>query len=123
MPSAYTIHLAPSLCQSGLPHAGYAKSSTEPQATIIIPIHLRFRAFLWSIRHEHDLALLQEPTCAGDEPEKRTEILNRLFHGGMDMSKPTWIEPPFTADYVSAPHSREREQAPPALSPQRATSQ
>ncbi|CAL5218930.1 g678 [Coccomyxa viridis] len=35
----------------------------------------------------------------GDEPEKRTEILNRLFHGGMDMSKPTWIEPPFTADY------------------------
>ena len=114
MPSACTIHLAPSLCQSGLPHAGYAKSSTEPQATTLTPIQLRFYAFLWSIRHEHDLALLQEPSCAGDEPEKRTEILNRLFHGGMDMSKPTWIEPPFTADYVSIPHSREWEQAPPA---------
>lgn len=38
--------------------------------------------------------------CAGDEPEKRIEILNKLFHGGMDMSKPTFIEPPFTVDYV-----------------------
>ncbi len=50
----------------------------------------------------HDPACLRGPSRAGDEPEKRTEILNRLFHGGMDMSKPTWIEPPFTADYVSA---------------------
>ena len=45
---------------------------------------------------------LRWPSYAGDEPERRTEILNRLFHGGMDMSKPTWIEPPFTADYVRA---------------------
>ena len=49
-----------------------------------------------------DPACLRGLSRAGDEPEKRTEILNRLFHGGMDMSKPTWIEPPFTADYVSA---------------------
>lgn len=55
-----------------------------------------------------DLALPR----AGDEPEKRTEILNRLFHGGMDMSKPTWIEPPFTADYVSASLPRKLEQDP-----------
>jgi hypothetical protein len=41
--------------------------------------------------------------CAGDEPEKRIEILNRLFHGGMDMRKPTFIEPPFTVDYVRLP--------------------
>ena len=39
----------------------------------------------------------------GDEPEKRVEILNRMFHGGMDMSKPTFIEPPFTVDYVRFP--------------------
>ena len=39
----------------------------------------------------------------GDEPEKRVEILNRMFHGGMDMSKPTFIEPPFTVDYVRIP--------------------
>ncbi len=36
----------------------------------------------------------------GDEVTKRHEILNRLFQGKMDMSKPTFIEPPFTADYV-----------------------
>jgi len=38
--------------------------------------------------------------CTGDELEKRHEILNRLFHGNMDMEKPAFIEPPFTADYV-----------------------
>lgn len=28
--------------------------------------------------------------------------MNRLFHGGMDMSRPIFIEPPFTVDYVSS---------------------
>lgn len=36
----------------------------------------------------------------GDELEKRHEILNRLFHGNMDMTKPAFIEPPLTVDYV-----------------------
>ncbi|CAL8469943.1 g9485 [Coccomyxa elongata] len=35
----------------------------------------------------------------GDEQEKRYEILNRLFHGNMDMTKPAFIEPPLTVDY------------------------
>ena len=41
------------------------------------------------------------PWRTGDDLEKRSEILNRLFHGKMDMSEPAFIEPPFTADYVS----------------------
>ena len=49
------------------------------------------------------LALAPIHLFAGDEPEKRVEILNRMFHGGMDMSKPTFIEPPFTVDYVRFP--------------------